>query len=315
MAGQTWGLNAAGGYLANPRLSRQVRTAATLNMKFRQFVRPEPGYGKGRGDRILIDRITQVATKGGKLNENIRIPETAVTISQQSVIVYEYGNSIPYTGKLDALSEFSVDNITSKALRDDQMEVLDSDSAAEFQAAKVKYTPTGSASAPTNSISTSGSPGATASRDVMAFDIKEMVNYLVSTLKAPPYDGEFFVAIGPRELYTALTNDTDVKNDFRYGDPERYFVGEIGQYHKTRFVEENNVLAQTVGTTTYRCEFVIFGDDPVVEGIAMPAEVRAKIPDDYGRSKGLAWYGLMGFKIVWDTATARQAKIMHYTSN
>jgi N4-gp56 family major capsid protein len=315
MAGQQWALNSAGGFLANPRLSRQVRTAATLNMKFRQFVRPEPGYGKGKGDRILIDRITQVQTKGGKLSENVRIPETSVVISQQSVIVFEYGNAIPYTGKLEALAEFSAENITTKALRDDQMEVLDSDAAGQFQAAKVKYTATGSASAPTNSISTTGSAGATATRDVMGFDIKEMVNSLVSTFKAPPYDGEFFVAICPREVYTALTNDTDVKNDFRYGDPERYFVGEIGTYQRVRFVEENNVLATTVGTTSFRAEFVVFGDDPVAEGLALPAEIRAKIPDDYGRSKGLAWYGLLGFIIVWDTATARQAKIIHYTSN
>lgn len=315
MSGQSWSLNAAGGYLANPRLSRQVRTAATLNMKFRQFVRPEPGYGKGKGDRILIDRITQVQTKGGKLQENVRIPETSVVITQTSVIVYEYGNAIPYTGKLDTLSEFSTENITTKALRDDQMEVLDSDTALQFQACKVKYTPTGTASAPTNTTSTSGSPGATATRDIMGFDIKEMVNYLVSTLKCPPYDGEYFMLIGPREVYTALTNDTDVKNDFRYGDPERYFVGEIGTYQRARFVEENNVLGQTLGTTSYRAEFVLFGDDPVVEGIAAPPEVRAKIPDDYGRSKGLAWYGLLGFIIVWDTATARQAKIMHFTSN
>lgn len=315
MAGQSWSLNAAGGYLANPRLSRQIRTAATLNMKFRQFVRPEPGYGKGKGDRILIDRITQVQTKGGKLQENVRIPETSVVITQQSVIVYEYGNAIPYTGKLEALAEFSVENITTKALRDDQMEVLDSDAAGQFQACKIKYTPTGTASAPTNTFATAGSAGATATRDVMAFDIKEMVNYLVSTLKAPPYDGEFYVAVCPREVYVALTNDSDVKNDFRYGDPERYFVGEIGTYQKTRFVEENNVLGQTLGTTSYRAEFVLFGDDPVAEGLALPAEVRAKIPDDYGRSKGLAWYGLLGFIIVWDTATARQAKILHFTSN
>ncbi len=119
MAGQQWGLNAVGGYLANPRLSKQVRHASSLIMKFRQFCKPEPGYGKGRGDRILIDRVTQVANAGGKLNENIRIPETNVTISQQGVVVSEYGNAIPYTGKLDALSEYSVDNLWTKALRDD----------------------------------------------------------------------------------------------------------------------------------------------------------------------------------------------------
>lgn len=314
MAGQTWQLNSAGGFLANPRLSRQVRHAASLIMKFRQFVRPEPGYGKGKGDRILVDRITQVATAGGKLSEGTRIPETNVTISQQTVTVYEYGNAIPYTGKLEDLSEFTVDNLWTKALRDDMMETLDIDAAAEFQAAQIKYTPTGSSSAPSGVFDTDGTVSTAATRDIMGFDIRELVLYLGATLKAPRYDGENYVCICPMEFTTALLADSEIKQDFRYGDPQRLFIGEVGRWHKTRFIEENNVLDGTIGSTSYRAEAVIFGEDPVVEGVAVPGEIRAKIPEDYGRSKGVAWYALMGFKIVWDTANARQARIIHVTS-
>ena len=31
------------------------------------------------------------------------------------------------------------------------------------------------------------------------------------------------------------------------------------------------------------------------EGIAVPEQIRGKIPDDYGRKKGIAWYYLGGF--------------------
>lgn len=314
MSGQSWTLNSAGGYLANPRLSRQVRHAASLIMKFRQFVRPEPGYGKGKGDRILIDRITQVATAGGVLTENVRIPETNVTISQATVTVAEYGNAIPYTGKLEDLSEFSVDNLWTKALRDDMMETLDSKCAVQFQAAQVKYTPTGVVAAPSGVFDTSGSVNTAATRDIAGYDIRELVLYLGSTLKAPKYDGENYMCISSLEFTTALLADPEIKNDFRYGDPQRIFVGEVGRWHKTRFIEENNVLAGSMGTTSYRAEAVVFGEDPVVEGIAVPGEIRAKIPEDYGRSKGVAWYALLGFQIVWDTATARQCRIIHVTS-
>lgn len=314
MAGQQWQVNAAGGFLANPRLSRQVRHAATLMMKFRQFVRPEPGYGKGKGDTILIDRITQVATKGGTLTEGVRIPETNVTISQQRVVVAEFGNAIPYTGKLEDLSEFSVDNLWTKALRDDMMETLDSSCAAQFQAAQIKYTPTGNQAAPTGVFDTSGSVNTAGTRDVMGFDVRELVLYLGSTLKAPKYDGENYICIAPLEFTTALLADPEIKQDFRYGDPQRIFIGEVGRWHKTRFIEENNVLSGSMGTTAFRAEAVIFGEDPVVEGVVVPGEIRAKIPEDYGRSKGVAWYSLLGFKIVWDTANARQARIIHITS-
>ena len=35
---------------------------------------------------------------------------------------------------------------------------------------------------------------------------------------------------------------------------------------------------------------------------------------DYGRSKGIAWYGMMGFGEVWPTATPGEARIIHITS-
>jgi len=40
----------------------------------------------------------------------------------------------------------------------------------------------------------------------------------------------------------------------------------------------------------------------VAEAIAVPEEMRGKIPTDYGRSKGIAWYYLGGFGIVHTSA-------------
>jgi hypothetical protein len=51
----------------------------------------------------------------------------------------------------------------------------------------------------------------------------------------------------------------------------------------------------------------------VLECIVVPEELRAKIPSDYGRSKGMAWYYLGGFGIVFDDATNSQ--IMKWDSS
>jgi N4-gp56 family major capsid protein len=314
LSGQNWSNNNLGGYLANPVLSKQVRHAASLIMKFRQFVRPEPGYGKGKSDRILIDRVTQVQVAGGSISELSRIPETNVQLSQIAVIVNEYGNSIPFTGKLDDLAEYSVDNIWARALRDDMAETLDKQCGTQFQAAQVKYEPTGTSALPTSNFDTGGTPTQAATRNLQGFDIQQVVTYLRSTLKAHPYDGENFICICPPDLVNALLQDTNIRNDFRYGDPQRIFIGEMGRWFKTRFIEENNLLTATLGSTAYNAQAVVFGDDPVVEAVAVPGEIRAKIPEDYGRSKGLAWYALLGFSIVWNTSTARQANIVHMTS-
>jgi hypothetical protein len=43
--------------------------------------------------------------------------------------------------------------------------------------------------------------------------------------------------------------------------------------------------------------------------MAIPIEIRAKIPSDYGRSKGVAWYALGGFGLVQtDQVQARVVK-------
>lgn len=314
MAGQTWSVSALGGYLAQPPLSRQVRQAASTQMRFRQFLRPEPGYGKKKGNQILFDKISKVATAGNQLVETQRIPETNITITQSTLTVYEWGNSIPYTGKLDDLAEFSVDNIWTVALRDDQAEVLDAAAADAFQLCKIKATPTGTAGSPTITFDTDGTISNAATRNVQPYDVEEIVLYMKSTLKARKYDSENYMCVHAPAFSAALRNGTEWQDAAKYGDPERLFKGEIGRYKGVRFVEESNTLSDALGTTAYRAEAIFFGADPAVEGVALPAELRAKIPEDYGRSKGIAWYALLGFQITWDTANAREANVIHVTS-
>jgi len=59
-----------------------------------------------------------------------------------------------------------------------------------------------------------------------------------------------------------------------------------------------------------------FGSPCVREAIVIPEEIRAKIPGDYGRSKGIAWYFLGGFKIEWGdlAADSNDARIIHWSS-
>ena len=50
----------------------------------------------------------------------------------------------------------------------------------------------------------------------------------------------------------------------------------------------------------------MLGGDTVTEAIVLPEEIRGKIPGDYGRSRGIAWYYLGGFGLVHpDAANAR----------
>jgi hypothetical protein len=54
----------------------------------------------------------------------------------------------------------------------------------------------------------------------------------------------------------------------------------------------------------------------VAEAIAVPEEMRGKIPTDYGRSKGVAWYYLGGFGDVQSSISGNEsnARIVKWDS-
>ena len=321
MAGQIWSVNATGGYLANAKLSKTIRHANQRNYKFRQFTRMEKAIGKGKGDTVDFNKVSNVQTAGGTISESARIPETNILLRRGQLVLEEYGNSIPYTGKLDALAEFSVDNLITKALRDDQAKVLDGAVATAFKSGDVFYTPT-SASAGTWDVD--GTVTTTATANLSLFHVKEIVDGMKTGIlgsgnvanPVPPYDGGDFICIASVRALRGLKDDPDFEAVMKYADPSRLLTGEVGRIYGCRFIETNNTgaLSNGVGTSSVLGEAVFFGADPVIEAMAIPEEIRAKVPEDYGRSKGIAWYGLMGFERVWDYTTDSEEHIVFVTS-
>lgn len=321
MAGQTWAVSADGGYLANPKLSRTLRTAAQPMMKFRQFTRLEKAIGKNKGDTVDFNKVSNVQSAGGSISESDRIPETKILIRRGQLVMGEYGNSVPFTGKLETLSEFSVDNIITVALRNDMAKTMDIAVATEMKTADAVYTPT-SASAGTWSVT--GTAGATATANLSVFHIKEIVDAMKVGLfgsgntanPVPPYDGENYVALASVKALRGVKDDPDWEEVLKYADPERLLTGEVGRFYMTRFIETNHTaaLSNGVGTSSVLGEAIFFGEDPVIEAVAVMEEIRAKIPGDYGRDKGIAWYSLLGFERVWDYSTDSEEHIVRVAS-
>jgi len=308
---QRWAVAEEGGYLANPTLSKELRYVTQPLMRFRQYVRPVPGYGRKKGDTVLFDRVSNVLNAGRKISELERMPETSVKITQGSVVVSEYGNAVPWTGKLEELSSFDVENILLRTLRDDAAKTLDKEVAAVFQGTKVIATPNTAGTI----FSNTGTPGGTANKHVDAAFVRDVVDEMKATYLIPPYDGENYIAIVSVKFARKLRDSTEWVDAAKYGDPERLFAGETGRFAGVRFIEETNSLSQTLGTTNYNGEAVFFGSDPVVEAIAVPLEIRAKVPTDYGRDKGVAWYYMGGWALTWDTGNAGEAKVVRVWSN
>lgn len=316
--GDTGAGSSVGGFLTNPRLSEQLRHALVPLMKFRQFVDIKEGFGLGVGAELKYDKISKVNTAGGTLIETNIMPEHNFTIGRGTIVLSEWGNAIPYTGKLDAISQFDVQNPIMRVLRDDMSQTLDKAACTEFKKTQRKYTCLTTATGTFYSVAaneTLGSVLAKASPE--AFHFKEVVDELKKR-NIPKFDGENYVCIASVNALRSLKDSTEWLDAAKYGDPERLFNGEAGRYYGCRFIEETNCLANTLGSsagTNALGEAVVFGAENVIEGVALPEEIRAKIPTDYGRSKGLAWYGILGFEKMWKaTDTDQDDHIIHISS-
>jgi hypothetical protein len=141
---------------------------------------------------------------------------------------------------------------------------------------------------------------------------------LARKLKA--YVGDDYMAIGWPTTFRSLKNTLETLHQYTESGIKLIFNGEIGRYENMRYVEQTQItkgitatgrsgVAWTGGDSDW---IFFFGEDTVAEGIAIPEEMRAKIPTDFGRSKGVAWYALLGFGIVHTNAV--QARIIMWDS-
>jgi len=329
--GQVWSLTASGGYFANPKLSMNLRTVGQPRTRFRQFTENKEAFGKSMGDVLDFNKVMNVQTSGGQLTEGVSIPKTQITINRGQCRAYEYGNAIPWTSKFETLSQFDTNDPIQNALVNDNTKTIDRVVKAEFAKSRIKYIPTGTVGSPTATwevSTTTNASGeyvatATATRDFSLWDLKNCVDALkkgvfgtnVGTPVAT-YDGKDYVAISGVDGARAIKDDPDFEEVVKFGDPDRFWNGEVGRIYSTRLVEETNCLS-TLGTSGYKGEMFIFGAETVMEITVINDEIRRSIPGDFGREKAMAWYALLGFTPIWpgnNLTSEPCATIIHVTS-
>lgn len=316
MAGQQYSTNSLGGFLSQPYLTQRLRAQAQPQFRFRQFVDVKESIGKNRGDTWLFDKRGNVSTQGTVLSETNTIPQTNFSVGQGTGIVVEYGNSVPYTGKLEALGQIMIEPAVEQALRDDMVKALESAAGAQYTATQLI-----AVCSTTNSVvfTTNGTATATASANLTASNVQDIVNDMKKKL-IPKYDGQSYICIGSTQSLAGMFKDTvaggwvDVSK-YQVEFAKNIFNGELGKYYNTRFVEETGYFSNTIGSGSAQGAAVIFGADSVYEAVAVPEEIRVKVSVDFGRDQALAWYFLGGWKIVWDwSGTPAEQHIYYVTS-
>ena len=329
MSGQVWAVNSLGGYMYSLNLSDELRMAVQPMVKFRQFadIKDASQQGKKKGDIFTWDVYQDVATRAGtNLTETNTMPETNFTIVQGTLTMVEGGNSVPYSGKLDDLSKHPVKTIINKVLKNDTTKWFDASAHAQFNLTSLRIVPTAGTHTSAVTLTTNGTATATNS---IAFR-KEHAKAIGDAMRErniPAYSSDDYMAIGWPSTFRSFKNDIETLHQYTPEGLRMIMNGEIGRYEKCRYVEQTNIPKGGAADSTTWNAFTntadawnnalsdwifFFGDDTVAEAIAVPEEMRGKIPTDYGRSKGVAWYYLGGFgnahKVTGNTANERIVK-------
>ena len=329
MAGQLWSVAADGGYLYSDEMSDFLRITVQPLTKFRQMCDAEDGTqkGLGAGELFVWDTVSNVARQGRRLSETVPIPETNFTVAQNSLTVVEWGQSVPYTGKLELLAKHKVQNIIDKALKHDARKCFDIEAFLQFKATPLRFAPTGGTSATAITLTTNG---ATATTNNLALGTGH-VKAISDTMKernTPPFENDAYMCISHPSTYRGFKNSLESIHQYTQEGLQMIRYGEIGRYEDTRFIEQNFIpkggandsvtfdpwegVADAWNNALSSWAF-FFGADTCTEAIVVPEEIRAKLPGDFGRSKGIAWYALGGFGItqtsvadariyMWDSA-------------
>jgi N4-gp56 family major capsid protein len=315
MAGQVWSVNTLGGYHAVPYLSERIRSLAQPQFRLRQFVDVKEAIGKGRGEAWLFDKTGNVATQGGVLVETNTIPETQFVTNQGTGTINEYGNSVPFTGKMTALGQFSLEPMVEQKLRDDMVKVLESAAGAQFVATEYVGVCVGTNS---TAITTNGTATATSSSNLTASNVRAFVDFFKKR-NVPKYDGRHYICVASTAAISGFFADTAASgwvelSKYTGEFVKNAFAGEVGTFYGVKFVEETGYLSNTIGNGSTQGQAVLFGSDNVYEAVSIPEEIRMKVSTDYGRDQGLAWYALLGWKKVWDYAVDGEQHVMFITS-
>lgn len=312
MAGQLWVTDTVGGYMYSDNLSKELRHAVQPLVKFRQFcdVKDAAMQGKGKGDTFHWNVYSDVATQGTTLVETSTMPESNFTITQGTMTITEFGNSVPFTQKLDDLSEHPVREIVHKVLKNDAKRAFDTASHAQFDATPLRVVPTAGTNTDTIVLTTNGT--ATGTNNVALG--KNHVKSIIDTMKErniPPFINDDYMSIARPTTYRQLKNELEAIHQYVNQGFQMILNGEIGRYEGCRFVEQTGIASEAWSNSLSDSAF-FFGDDTVAEGIACPEELRGKIPSDYGRSRGVAWYYLGGFGLIHTQQL--QARIIKWDS-
>ncbi len=326
-AGQLWAVNSLGGFYYSLNLSKELRMGVQATSKFRQFCDVRDAWGKvtRSGQTFTWDTVPMMTRASRALTETNTIPQGQHTILQGTLTMNERGFSVPYTEFLESLSQFSVRQPIMKVLKYDASVDIDCLVHQQFNLTPLRVAAT--ATADNVTLTTNSTATLTVSQQMSYTNVKSISDTMKGR-NVPTYTERDYYAIARPAALRKLKNDLEAIHQYTETGLEMIMNGEIGRAEDIRFVEQTTIPAGGAADSTTFDPFTdtadawnaaaapdwcfFFGADTVCEAVHTPEEIRAKVPDDFGRSRGIAWYALLGYGITHTNVT--QARIFKFDS-
>lgn len=304
-----WVWSAPEGVYKNHALSSNIRKEAIADVRFMRFLRPEQGYGRGRGESVTITRILRLPL-AGRVSELDRLPVGTPAISTKSLQVSEWGFKLEMTEFEKNLTHFDLTNQYQRLLRDQMALTMDKMAADALKQTPVKYTPTSTGGV----ISTNGTPADTADVNLSIADLRNIHDELHGTLKCPTFRGGKYVGILSTRAARGIKNDPEYKDWFAPSTSAPLQDGRLRDVENFALWETNHfdALANAIGVSGVCGEAIFFGDDPGFLATIQEPELRAGIPEDLGRFRQVGWVGTLEAGLTWEQPSL--ARVIHVTS-
>ena len=309
------------GLWGQPELSKKLRMISRKQTKMYEAVdkATEFNLGKKSGDKVAVRLVGRIATLADTaLNEYQKLPFGAAPEYTKQITVYRRGFATSWTGSRADLDRADVDNKSIEALRDQAARTLNKvcyDAAVAGRSFCYN-----ALTASTYGFQGTGSPVGLAVSNYNLYHYRKM-KLQAKKYNIPPADGQNWFFVGSPQVEDGLFSDTGTNSfvDVSKYDPSRtagLLAGEIGKLGSVRFVIDNDVIPDNIGTGSVYCSGFLFGQEALKEVMVYPMHLRynGNLGGEFGNQQAIAWQAMFGIDTIWNYGSHGQANYIHMTS-
>jgi N4-gp56 family major capsid protein len=283
-------------------------------MYFDQFADVQATNATNPGATVTFTIFQDLAAATTPLGEAEDVTPVAMSDSQTSVTLQEYGNATVTTAKLRATSFLPVDPVAANAVGYNAGLSIDTIARAAAQAGSNVIYATGGATDPTDRDEINTDDLLTAN------DVRKAVAQLRKA-NVPTFGGSYVAMIHPDVSYDFRSN-TDAaawRTPANYVNPAGIYNGEIGVFEGVRFIESpraplfanaSNNSGSTGTIDVYGT--LIMGRQALAKGISLGGEYGAQPTIVYGtvtdllkRFRPVGWKHFVGYAVFRQEALRR----------